>query len=211
MNGKFMHETFVGSGDMMVGGESVLTNGTYEINKMKPNYRTNQVQARTTFKPANSTETVEGIFTGYSDWGLGKATDSYRTYVECKFLPTDEDQSEWKRFIKEPWENIWLTNWLNSDEYKQAHERAMASIEKKYGPQNIAPKDNCSCCSGTGKIIRKSFNHVMVASNVNYMLYEEIKCNCCNGSGKGSQQTSYKPATDGGANLDYHDYNHPPR
>jgi hypothetical protein len=198
MEGKFMHGTFVGDGFMLIDGEIPVFDGTYELGKCKPNYKHNTVGSHGTFHPKATGEGVEGFFHGYYDFGIGKNDiEAYRTYVVCTFSPDEDDKSTWTSTLWRPWNDNWLANRLASPEFKAEQARLRA----KYGGP-VAVKDMCTCCYGKGTIVRKSFNHAL-GSGVNYMKYETIPCNCCNGTGLGSKQVSYKPNTDGGANLDY--------
>ena len=159
MEGKFKNATFLGEGVMLIDGEGKVLDGTYELGKFKVNYKHNSLSSKTVFHSKFTKEDVGGNYTGYSDYGIGSATDEYRKFVVCDFIPEYHEKpvpiTVWEKDIFSPAYNKWQNEYTNSPSFLAER----AKIHAKYGIKDDAPiSDNTkiyifkSQCNSGGKM-----------------------------------------------------------
>ncbi len=181
MEGKFKRGTFLGSGVMLIDGEGKVLDGTYELEKFKFSYKTNQISAKVIFHSKFTNEVVLGNYSGYSDWGIGSATDDYQKFVVNDFAPDYHDENEkfnrtvWEKDIYRPVYSKWLNEYTSSPKFLAA--RAKSRRENGLPPEK-SPYDlfktymfqtNCSYNGQSFEVISR------IAAYIAITPFEEIK------------------------------------
>lgn len=181
MEGKFKRGTFLGGGVMLIDGEGKVLDGTYELEKFKFIYKTNQLSAKVIFHSKFTNEEVIGNYSGYCDWGIGSATDQYQKFVVNDFAPDYHDKNEnfkktvWEKDIYWPVYTKWFNEYTTSPQFLAA--RAKSRRENGLPPEN-SPYDlfktylfqsNCSYNGQSFEVISR------ITANIALNPFEEIK------------------------------------
>lgn len=205
MEGKFKNNVFLGDGDMLIDGETVMVDGTYELEKFKVNYSHNSLQAKCVFQPKDYNEVVPGYFSGYLGFGIGKAIDTYEKFVVCKFSADNEDKkrvaSKWEKDIVGYDYNLeFYAFWLSkesSDAYAKLKPRETPSYNNTATTpsrssnsggtlQKLTIRRSCSACGGTGRIGHNETQTQFTTTNgsaIKTMRMVYQTCSTCHGSG----------------------------